>query len=225
MRTNPANSICPHCRQRAPIVLRGIEPRCTACGGRRQPFGSQTLTLAGKPSRIGGTVASAAGWIALVGGLSAALFFGVLLHTVWPGTLIGWAFAVPTAVISLIVGLLLIRGGRRWQKQGIDAERSVKLDAVRALAAHRGGSLTSEQVSEALQVSDEEGDALLTELAKDPKLGVSIDVDDDGVIHYLFGVPERRWRILEEAAARGELGREGELREVDPELADRRLRR
>jgi hypothetical protein len=202
-----------------------MEARCAACGGRRQPFGSQSLTLAGKPSKIGGTVASAAGWVALVGGLSAALFFGVLLQSVWPGTLIGWAFAVPMAVISLLVGILLVRGGRRWQKKGVDAERTVKLDAVRALASHRGGSVTSEDVMEALHVEEAESDALLDELAKDPKLDVNIDVDDEGRIHYLFGLPEKRWRVLEEAAARGELGHDAETRDADPALADRRARR
>lgn len=163
--------------------------------------------------------------MSLVGGLSLATFFGVLLHSVWPGTLIGWAFGVPTAIISLLLGITLIQGGRRWQRKGVLAERSAKLDAIRALAAHRGGSLTSEDVAGALLVNEEEGDSLLTELAKDPKLSVNLEVDDDGQIHYLFGVPEKRWRVLEEAAARGELGGEPRASDLEPEPSERRARR
>lgn len=224
VRTSPENSVCRQCGQRAPIVLRGIEAHCTACGARRQPFGSQSLSLTGRPTRIGGAFASAAGWVVLVLGLSLAIFFGVLLHSVWPGTLLGWAFAIPTAVISLLVGILLIASGRRWQKRGIDAARSVKLDAVRALVAHRGGSVTSEDVAEALHVGEEESDALLTELAKDPKLNVNLDVDDEGRIHYLFGVLERRWRVLEEDAARRESVEEDPAA-AEQELGERRVRR
>lgn len=225
MRTSPEDSRCPSCRQRAPIVLRGIDAFCTACGAPRKAFGAKSLTLAGKPLSIGGAVASAAGWAVLVGGLSLAVFFGVLLHSVWPGTLIGWAFGVPTSVISLLLGLVLIQGGRRWRKKGAFAEQSAKLEAVRALAAHRGGSVTSEDVAGALLVSEAEADLLLTELAKDAKLHVNLDVDDEGRIHYLFGLPEKRWRVLEEAAARGELGSDVTQRELDSESGANRVRR
>jgi hypothetical protein len=162
------------------------------------------LTLAGQPSRIGGLLASASGWVVLVIGLSIATFLGLLLQSFFPNGYVGWAFAIPTAVLSLFIGLTLLFTGRRLKRHGVDARRRVQFAAVRALAAHHAGSITAEQTAAALNLSEAEADVLLTELAKEPKENVSLDVDDDGQIHFLFGVAEKRWRVLEEsAAARG----------------------
>ena len=49
--------MCPHCRQNAPIVYRGVLAYCTACGAPRPPFSAKSIDLAGQPSKIGGAVA------------------------------------------------------------------------------------------------------------------------------------------------------------------------
>lgn len=188
-----------------------MEARCAACGAPRALLASKSLTLTGQPSRIGGVLASISGAFVLVVGLCLALFLGLLLQSIWPGALVGWAFGVPIAAFSLLLGLVLLLGGRRLKRRGVRAQREVQRDAVRALAAHSGGSVTSEQVAQALSLSETESDGVLTELAKDPAEDVSLDVDDDGRIHYLFGVPERRWRVLEETAARQDVLVEEEL--------------
>jgi hypothetical protein len=160
----------------------------------------------------------------LVIGLSIATFLGLLLQSFFPDGYVGWAFAIPTAVLSLFVGLTLLFTGRRLKRQGVDARRRVQFAAVRALASHHAGSVTAEQTAQALNLSEAESDALLTELAKDPKENVSLDVDDDGQIHFLFGVAEKRWRVLEEkAAAPRNTAAEEELAEaVPPEQRARR---
>lgn len=216
-----ASPVCPHCGQRAPVVLRGLEAHCTACGGRRPPLAPQSLTLTGQPSRIGGTLATLSGALVLLVGLSLATFLGLLLQSIWPGSFVGWAFAIPIAAVTLFVGLGLLFGGRRLKRKGMDARRRVQLDAIRALANHRGGSVTALEAAKALDLPEEECDALLTQLAKDPRENVSLDVDDDGQIHYLFGIPEKRWRVLEETAREAAL----EADEAEPERPEWRARR
>lgn len=199
MQSAIASSICPHCGQRAPIVLRGVEARCTACGARRPPFAAPSLTLAGQPSRVGGKLAFFSGWAVMVMGLSLALFLGLLLHSIWPASFVGLAFAVPIAILSLFFGGFLVFGGKRLHSSGEKAQRTARLEAVRAMAAHRGGSITARDVARSLELDESETDTLLTELAKDPDANVSLDIDDEGRIHYLFGTTaEARFRVLDQ---------------------------
>lgn len=224
MQVPTGSSVCPRCGQRAPIVLRGLEARCTACGGQRPPFVSTSVTLAGQPSRVGGVLAQVSGWIVLVLGFSIALFLGLLLGAIWPGSLVGWAFSVPIALLSLFFGGGLAFGGRRLQKSGDDARKRARIEAVRALVAHRGGTVTAADAAQALNVSEAECDVLLTDLAKDPDQNVSLEVDDDGRIRYLFGVAEQRWRVLEENAKRAEglaAVQDSESLDTDPARAAR----
>lgn len=206
----PQSSICPHCGQRAPVVLRGVETRCVACGQRRPPLVGANVTLAGQPSRWGGTLAHALGWVLLVVGSSLAAFLWLLLQSIWPHSFVGWAFALPVMVVSWFFGLFLVIGGRRLRKQGDATQRGLRFEAIRALAAHRGGSLTAADAAHALKISDAESDALLTELAKDPDANVSLEVDDDGRIVFLFGIPEKRWRVLEQTAEQADAAVEAE---------------
>jgi hypothetical protein len=153
---------------------------------------------------VGGLLAYVSGWIVMVLGFSVALFLGLLLQSIWPGSLVGWAFSVPIALLSLFFGGGLAFSGRRLQKSGEDARKRARIEAVRALVAHRGGTVTAADAAQALNLTEAECDVLLTDLAKDPEQNVSLEVDDDGRIRYLFGVAEQRWRVLEENAKRAE---------------------
>jgi hypothetical protein len=140
----------------------------------------------------------------LVSGLSLSAFLWLLLQSIWPHSMVGWAFAVPIAVLSLFFGGGLVFGGKRLHKSGESAQKKARVEAIRALVAHRGGMVTAAEAAQALNVSESESDGLLTELAKDPDQNVSLEVDDDGRIRYLFGLAEQRWRVLEEQALRAE---------------------
>jgi hypothetical protein len=171
------------------------------------------VNLAGQPSRVGGAVAAISGWVILVLGLCLAAFLGLLLQSIWPASFVGYAFAVPIAVTSLFFGLGLVFGGSRLKRSGTLAQQGARIDAIRALVAHKGGIVTAAQAAASLNLPEAECDALLTQLAKDPAQNVSLDVDDDGRIQYLFGVPEKRWRVLEEQAAEAEGAADGAERE------------
>lgn len=215
-------------------MLRGLEARCVACGARRPLFASKNLTWAGEPSRVGGLIASLSGWAVLIIGLSIAIFAGLLLQTLWPAGFVGWAVAIPILIMSLFAGLALVLTGRRLKRKGANARKTVLFDALRTLAAHNGGAVSAERASRALDLTEAECDELLTELAKDPGENVSLEVDDDGQIQFLFGIPEKRWRVLEETEAqsahgapahRVESDESGELDREPSSAGSRRARR
>jgi hypothetical protein len=177
--------MCPHCGQNAPIVYRGVVPYCTACSGLRAPFTSKSINLAGKPARVGGTVARVFGWLVLVFGMSMALGLGLLLYALTTVT-VGLAVGLPLALVTTAIAWMLLASGRSLSQSGAALEKGTRLEAVFALAANRRGVLTATQVAQVLGTRVEESDALLTELAKKDPDGVVVDIGDDGVVYYRF---------------------------------------
>lgn len=207
--SNPHQAGCPHCGQRAPIVLRGIDAFCTVCGGKRIPFTANTLNLAGKPYKFGGIAAKVAGWVGFTIGTVVSASVGGMIALVGE-----WLAGFPTAgyviggimwLATLAFSLTAIIGGQKLGEHGASKELAARLDTVRALAQHRGGRVTASEVAKALTVTEAEADAILTALAKNPDDHVALELDDDGRIIYLFGVggealEDQRWRIVEEKA-------------------------
>jgi hypothetical protein len=181
-------------------VLHGLDSRCAACGAPRFLLAAPNISFAGQPSRVGGLAASIAGMSVLVLGLSLSAGVWFLLQSIWPASAVGWAFAVPMVAASLLVGLLLMLGGRRLRKSGTARQQEVQLDAVRAVVQHRRGPISAVDVAGALQLPEAEVDALLTRLAREQATAVTLDVDSRGQIVYDFEGEERRWRVLEEEA-------------------------
>jgi hypothetical protein len=198
---SPFATECPKCGQRAPIVLRGLESRCAACGAPRFLLGGPNVSFAGEPSRWGGTAASIAGIFVLVLGLSSSAGAWFLLQSIWPTHAFGWALAVPMVAASLLFGLLLLFGGSRLRQSGEERKLQVQLQAVKSLVEHRKAPLTAQEVAEALQLPEADADALLTRLARETATDVTVDVDTHGRVAYDFQGEARRWRVLEEEAA------------------------
>lgn len=183
------------------------------------------MTLAGQPAKVGGIAATLAGSFVLVAGLSLALLVGLLLQSIWPGAFVGWAFAVPIVALTLFFGFLLLLGGRRLRRRGGETRRSVQLAAIRAFVAHRGGSVTAAEAARALNLSESDADALLTEFAKDPTADVSMDVGDDGIIRYDFNREEKRWRVLDETQSTASAPDAAEELFHEPKIDQRRTKR
>jgi len=164
------------------------------------PFGVQTLNLAGSAARFGGGAARFVGWSVLVLGLAMALGIGLLLQTLFPGGFAGLAIGLPIAIASLFFGIAAIVGGGKLHQSGVKKRRAAELQTIQALAAHHKGVVTAADAARALDMDETRADALLTELARDPKQGVCLDLDDDGRLLYLFGGEELnpRWRIAEQ---------------------------
>jgi hypothetical protein len=178
--------MCPKCRRDAPLVYRGVMAYCAACGAPRLPLSGASVAHAGKSSKLGGTVARVAGWTVLGAGLSLALLLGAVAHALFPAGFVGLALGVPIAAIALVIGLVLLRSGKSLRGTGESLERATRAQAVHALAANRGGSLTSLDVAQALSIPFEEADALLTSMAKEQMDHVSVEIDPSGGLYYRF---------------------------------------
>jgi hypothetical protein len=178
--------MCPHCHQEAPVIYRGVIAYCTACGAPRPPLAGSALKLAGQPSKVGGIVASATGFVVLLFGLVAALLVGLFFQWVFPAGIVGWVLGVLLSVVSLAIGVPLLLGGRHLKRQGQGAEKGALLDAAAALARHKGGSVTAREAAKSLAIGYEQADALLTEAAKADPDRVGVEVNDAGVVEYWF---------------------------------------
>jgi hypothetical protein len=183
--------VCPNCKQAAPIVYRGTLAYCTACGAPRSPFSAKSVNLAGQPSKIGGSIAKFFGWLLLGGGLLLALSLTWFFQLLFPAGMVGYAVGVPVGVISLVVGLLVLFGGKNLERSGLAAERAAKFDALWAMAIARGGVVTALDAGRGLNMAPEGADTLLTEMTKAFPEYVSLEVDDAGSLFYKFaGVAE-----------------------------------
>jgi hypothetical protein len=154
------------------------------------PLTGEALHLVGQPSRVGSVFARAFGWIVIGAGLSIALGIGAVASLLqWP--LVVFGIAAPVAVVSLIAGGLLLRGGKHLDQQGAAAEKSARSRAVLALAAQRGGTLTAQDVSASLNVTPEVAEEILQSLAKEQYETIAVDVDPNGALVYRLVEPSR----------------------------------
>ncbi len=191
--------MCPHCRQHAPIVYRGVVPHCTACGRVRAPFTTRSVNLAGRPAAVGGTVANVLGWVVLGVGGALALGLGLLFSLLTPTA--GLAVGITLGIIALTLGLVLVLSGRKLQRSGAADQKDTRRQAIYALAGHRGGVLTVVDVSQALGISPEEADVVLTDLAKTQPDQCVLELDEAGAIYFRFGnapwTADSRFRVGE----------------------------
>ena len=194
------SSECPKCGQRAPIVLKGLDSRCAACGAPRFLLAAPNVSLAGQPSRVGGLAASLAGVGVLGHGLSLSAGLWFLGHALSPTSTWSWALAVPVFGMSMLVGLLLLIGGTKLRRSGAARRRAVELEAVSSMVRHRRGPISAFEIARSLELPESQVDALLSELAREKATAVTLDVDADGHVVYDFEGEERRWRVLEEQA-------------------------
>jgi hypothetical protein len=177
--------MCPYCHKEAPLVYRGVVPYCTACGNVRGPLTTKSVNMAGKPQKVGGTVARVIGWLVLIVGMSFGLGLGLLAYAIF-SPVAGLAVGLPFFIVSLAVGLGFVKGGGALHKSGTKEERGTREQAIVALAANRGGILMAEQAAPALGVSVDEASAVLEAMAREQPDKCTLDIDDQGRIYYRF---------------------------------------
>jgi hypothetical protein len=132
------------------------------------------------------------GYLVLVGGIGTAATLMLLFAFLAPTSVMGYAVGIPVAVFSLMVGLGLIHAGRRLHRFGTDAEREARERALYALAANRGGLLTALDGARALNLSVADVETVLNEWTKRDPEHVSLEIDEDGALFYLFSRPGER---------------------------------
>lgn len=190
--------MCPHCGQNAPIVYRGVVAFCSACQRQRPALIAPSVSYAGKPSSVGGTVAGVIGWILLVVGLTAALGLGLLFSVL--NTTLGLAVGIPIGILTIAVSLSLLFSSRKLKRTGVEKQKEMRRRAINGLALNRGGTLTAADVAASLDMPITEADDFLTEMAKTQSDEVTVELDDKGGIYYAFArmaQPRPRARIEE----------------------------
>lgn len=177
---------CPHCHQNAPIVYKGMLALCTACKQPRTPFSGKALNFAGQPSRLGGRLGRAFGYLVLIFGLLLAAALILFFQLLWPAASIGYALGLPIALISIVLSALFLLTSRRLGRSGADAQRAARVEALYALSAYRGGMLTAADAARSLELDVTQIDALLSDLARTDSDHVALEFDSEGQTFYLF---------------------------------------
>jgi hypothetical protein len=183
--------MCPRCGQNAPLVYRGVNAFCAACGAPRAPLTGKSLQLAGQPSRVGGVLARVLGWVVLVFGVLVATGLGLAAQALFPNGIAGLVVGLPIGLVSLVLGVVLLRGGAKLDRSGAAAEHQARAQAIRALASHRGGSLTVADVAAALEISRIEAEQALDLMVRTEPEDLLSDVDSNGTLVYRFGAASR----------------------------------
>jgi hypothetical protein len=150
------------------------------------PLSATGVNLAGKPAKLGGAVAAVAGWIVLAVTLAIALLVGAVLQAVFAGAFVGWAVGLVITAIGGAAAAALLMGGKFLRKTGDEASLGAKREAVFAMAQNQKGILRVPMVAKSLGLTPLETEAFLTELARDPESGMTLEVDADGKIYYRF---------------------------------------
>lgn len=184
--------MCPHCRQNAPIVYRGIAAYCTACGQPRLPLVAKSVNMAGQTSQVGGTLTRVVGWTILFGGLAVSLVVFGILAAIVPALWIAVSVGLPLAIMTSLASYALIRSGRTLEQTGASEQRSTRVEAVIALAHNRRAPLSASDVAASLGIGFAQADALLTELAKKHPELVAVEIDDKGGVFYRVDDPKVR---------------------------------
>jgi hypothetical protein len=223
--------LCPHCHQNAPVLYKGVFAFCSACDKPRAPFSGKALAFAGQPSKFGGRLGRVLGTLVLIFGSLLAAVFMLFFQLLWPAKNIGYAIGSPIALVSLVLGTLLIIASSRLNRAGAEAERQARVEAVYALAVNRNGMLTTADTARSLQLEPSSVEALLDELAKTQPDYVSLELDDEGQAFYLFSRAGTRphpfgakYRVSPEGRVRvaDVLGIDGARQTLDEEATYRR---
>lgn len=202
--------MCPRCRQNAPLVYRGINAYCTACGAPRTPLAGASVNMAGQPSKVGGTITRVFGWVVLVfGTLLATGTFAACSSIVGAAAAAPYVLAVPLALITWVLSYFLLKGGKQLEQSGVDTQNATRTQAVFALANTRGGVVTPADLAHSIGITPQEADDHLTTMAKQSPDHVSIEVDDNGTIYYRFNAAH--WNAIASNPANWERPRSGHM--------------
>ena len=178
--------LCPHCYKDAPLVYRGVQAYCTACGATRVPLSGSAVQLAGQGTKVGGVVAKTFGWIVLaIGSLAGFSIMGLLQWAITEGVL-GYLIGGPILLITWIFAGVLLWSGKSLKQTGESAEHAAQEKAILALAENKKGLVGAIDVSRGLDVTLAEADKILTRMAKASPDSMAVDLGEHGEIVYRF---------------------------------------
>lgn len=194
---------CPHCHALAGVVVRSGGFACAACGGAREKKpGTVVLGGGGAGGGRGAPMNVAVRRGASVGlrtfgalGIGTGVVLAALAAMIVPGAA-GLVIALILGGAAVGGGAAMLRAGSKHSTEADRQERTRHERSVFELAEQSDGDLTVTETARALGVPVAEADRLLTDMADGSR--VTVEVDPDGVVHYVF----RELRRAAPAAAR-----------------------
>ncbi len=146
----------------------------------------------------GGPVMRTVGWVVIVAGVIVGSFITWLLMSL--GSL-GYLIGGPVAIMAILVGIALIRGGRYIQERAGDETWGAQVQKIYTLAEAKSGELFVSDIVRSLSVTPVVADALLTRLAREQPDEIRVDIDPTGGICYRFSrIAPRRMAELPPAS-------------------------
>jgi hypothetical protein len=190
---------CPHCRATAGVLAKDGGYVCAACNKPREKLagtvvvGSSPEAMIPHAARDAVTHVSAGG---IFGGALIAAGVLILLAAAVAFMTLPFAFGVAGVFIASLIAAVGIGAGAvgfatrgsAKEKRAAKAAKAREL-AIVDLAHERGGDLTVTEVSRELRITMAEADRALTALADGSRVGV--EVDPEGIVHYVFREVQR----------------------------------
>lgn len=181
-------AVCQACQQPAPTLVRGGQVVCSGCGATRGPLSGVPLNMVGTAHKVGGVVASVAGWAIVAAGLAlggiVGLTVGMIAQIFAVSALWGVGIGAVIGAMSALVGMLLLRGGKSLKERGQKAKDEATEQSILAMAASRRGAVMTLEVSQNLAIPLAEADRLLTEMSQRGR--ALVEINRDGLLQYTF---------------------------------------
>ena len=176
---------CPSCHAIAGVVAGSQGYVCAACGKPRDVRQGQVVLEAPSIPPARTTAPRAGAGLRLLGVASIALgVIGAAFSWVLIGGLTGLALAVVVGGAGAVLGGTSMRAGAiRSRARQASASRD-REQRILNLAEAEGGDLTATAAARALGLSMVEADEALTAMADGSR--VVVELDPDGVVHYVF---------------------------------------
>ena len=144
----------------------------------------EAVNVAGQPAKVGSGIVRVLASLILAGGVFIALILSLIASAISATPL--FYVAGFFAVIAALAATPLFFAGKKLSDAGDERQRAVAEKALFSLAAQRRGVLDVATVARALEIHEAEADMRLTSLAKRPDGRVTLEVDDNGAITYVF---------------------------------------
>lgn len=181
-------AVCGACGQPAPTIVRGGKVVCTGCGADRGPLAGVPLNMVGSAHRAGSVITTVLSVAVILGGLALGGVLGsvvaLVLGLFGKSMALGLGLGVGLGGLGGVAGYLGLRGARALRVRG-DAVRDTAYEqSILAMAANRGGSVTTTEVSQNLGIALRDADRLLTEMGR--KGRATVEVNGEGLLQYTF---------------------------------------
>lgn len=181
-------AVCGACGQPAPTLVRGTQVVCAGCGAPRGPLAGVPLNMVGGAHRAGGIIATVLSVAVILTGIAAGGVVGGLIALVagifGKSMALGAGIGAGLAALGGAAGYLGLRGARALRTRGEAAREAAYEQSILAMAANRGGSVTTVEVSQNLGIQLRDADRLLTEMGR--KGRAMVEVNREGVLQYTF---------------------------------------